>query len=305
MKASDGFGLRPRTIGELVDLSFQIYRRGFRSFAPIGIAVSLLNLAMALGTQALLIGNRLNALAGARGANPDAFLENLVWIYASSGIVMLGSLLFYSVGAVAVTVIAEQTLFGRTMTSDDALRRSVGRLPAAIGAGLMFGLCTGAAAMACCLPAVPAAVVLMLMLPLVWLERLGPFAALSRSFQLTLDRGPRGLTTETNWVRVLVVGLLTLVVLQVLYMAANLPALIVGGVAGLRGTPYTPTALGPQYLPLWIMVPMQVCSACIAGIFFPLGVIPWTLVYYDIRTRHEGLDLELETRELGEESVAP
>src|SRR5438046_353080 len=40
MEPSSGFGLRPRSIGEILDLVFRIYRKRFRQFASVGLVLS-------------------------------------------------------------------------------------------------------------------------------------------------------------------------------------------------------------------------------------------------------------------------
>ena len=65
-----------------------------------------------------------------------------------------------------------------------------------------------------------------------------------------------------------------------------------------------PTAFGSQFLPLAVLLPLQLLASLIQGTFVAIGIIPWTVVYYDIRTRHEGLDLELQAAALAAE-VAP
>jgi hypothetical protein len=224
------------------------------------------------------------------GAEPP--IEFLVRIYVMIALVVGVGTLLTSAGAMLITAIGAETFSDRRSTLGQIFRASVGRfLPAAVSA-LTVGLCVFAGLLLCCAPAVPIAVLLVLAVPLVMLERRGPFSAIGRSYQLVVDRGPRDLGLESNWVRVFIVGLVTVVVVYVLYSLAGLPVSIGGFSAAMRGAEPIPTPFGPQFVPLSWLLPLQLLGAVLQGMVQPLAIIPWTVVYFDIRTRHEGLDLE-------------
>jgi hypothetical protein len=165
------------------------------------------------------------------------------------------------------------------------------------------GLAATAGAFLCVFPGIFLAVALALSVPAVYCEKLNGIAAIARSWELVLRRGPGGLTGETNWVRVVVIGFVTLVVVYVLYAIASLPVLAAQGIGQGSGMVPVNTALGPQILPLSLLVPLQLVGAVIQGVFFPIWMIPWPLLYYDIRIRHEGLDLELTLRKMAAEDA--
>ena len=77
-----------------------------------------------------------------------------------------------------------------------------------------------------------------------------------------------------------------------LNVLSSIPQAIAQAAGVMRGTPTVDTALGPQPMPLSVMLPVYFFGAVVQGVFQPIGVVPWPILYYDVRTRHEGLDLE-------------
>jgi hypothetical protein len=135
-------------------------------------------------------------------------------------------------------------------------------------------------------------VALSLSTSLTYLERLGPLRAMKRSWQMVFGLGRMELSTEANWVRVLLTGIVTIVVWYALSLLASLPVLVAQWVALWNGGQMVKTSLGPQPLDLPFMIPLFLVGSVLSGVFLPLAVTPWPILYLDIRTRHEGLDLE-------------
>jgi hypothetical protein len=296
MQASAGFGLAPRTIGELLDLTFRVFRARFRVFATIGIGISLINMLAMLLVNAMTWGNI--------NFDPAVALEpfDFATLYGSAALSMLVNLVIYSIGSMAIAAAAEATLIGEPLTATQAVARSIGRSPWAALTGVLVGVCVGFGALLCCLPAIPLAIMLVLAVPLVYLERLGPVDAMNRSYHLVFNRGPVSFEAESSWLRVLIVGIVTVVVVYVIAIAASIPLLLTAGMATIEGQPQVQTALGPQPVSLAVMLPLQLIGAVIQGMFVAISIIPWTLMYYDIRARYEGLDLQREIDALGAET---
>jgi len=298
MHPEQGFELRPRTIGELLDLTFRVYRRGFKVFAVLGIAVTTISVVIGTLIQAMLVDPAIWAdlqdQARALGA--------MGRIYTSILVVLLINIFIYGLGMVAITAAAEDTLLGRPVGAAQSLSKSWRRSVWAGIASVLMLLAALACAMACLLPAIPVLIVLSLTVSLVYLERKGPIEAMRRSFELVAKRGPRALSIDSNWVRIAIVGFVTLIVVYMLSLLASLPVFIASGTAALRGGGMmNQTAFGPQLLPLHLLLPLQLVGAVFHGVFVAIGIIPWTVMYYDIRTRHEGLDLELQAQSLARE----
>jgi hypothetical protein len=294
-QASAGFGVRPRTIGELLDLTYRVFRARFRVFAALGIGVALLSTFVGLMFNALIFG-RISLEPG----QPVDFAD-LATIYGYGVMSMLLNLAIYSVGAMAITAAAEATLLGEPVTAKQAFSQSASRSPAAAVTGILVGIAVGLGMLLCCLPAIPVGIMLMLAVPLVFLERKGPIAAMTRSNELIFKRGPVAFRVESNWLRVLVVGVVTMVIVYIVGIAASLPVLIATAIGTFEGQTPAQTPLGPQFIGLHILLPLQFVGALLQGMFVSVSIIPWTLLYYDIRARYEGLDLEREVLALADE----
>ena len=287
MRTAGTFELRPRRLGEMLDLTFRVYRQRFGLFASLGIVNSVLVFGGTLGWQVLFF-------ASFDFENPENVdLSSFAAAFLSIPLFVLLYSAIYGTVWVTVNAVAEETLLGRKTPLRELLRLSVPRVPAAVVAAIVTSLVIGVGLLFCLIPGIFFWIALSLTIPALYLERRGPFAAISRSWELVLRRGPGGLTADTNWVRVLVIGFVTIVVLYVLITIGSIPVGIAQVVAQASGDTPVNTALGPQFLPLSVLIPLQLVGAVIQGVFMSIGMIPWPLMLYDIRMRHEGLDLEL------------
>lgn len=289
-------------MGELLDLTFSVYRARPGLFAATGIVVSLLSLGFNMGyfsaLRAVTGTSDPVALADTR-ADPGAEALLVLPVVAA---LLLAVWVVYHAAAVFVVGAASRVLHERPAPTREVLQEASGRLPSVIGVSLLSGLPIGLGL--CCL-AVPGVFLWMawaLAVPVAVLEVRGPVSSLGRSWELVLRRGPGGLSAETNWVRMLVVGVVTWIVLTALNSLGSAPVSAATVIAMARGAVPHDSILGPSMIPLWLHLPLQLFGSVIQGAVLPLGLIPWTLVYYDVRTRHEGLDLRLAVEALGAEA---
>jgi len=283
MDSATGFGVRPRSIGELADLTFVVYRRGFRVFAGVGIVTSVLNTVLLLLLQAALV----SVVAGTAG--PEQLATTFL---AYVPLFMIVSLVVQALGAVVVAHAVEDLLTVGALSAGDVLRRSLPRFAAAAWTALLVSLAVCAGLLFCIFPGLILGVLLVLALPVVALEGRGGFAAMRRSIELVIRRGPGGVNSETNWVRIVVLLIATLAVLYSLSALASMPTTLPEVIGALQQKMPQNTMLGPLATPLSVMLPLYLLVAVVQGLYTALGVIPWPLIYYDIRARHEGADLE-------------
>lgn len=284
MITAAGFGLRPRTIGELVDLTFAVYRRGFRVFAVVGVVSSLVNTFSVLAFQAVMFSVLVDS-----GADPFASMGVIV-IYIPVLIVI--NLVVFAMSAVLVAYAVEDLVAGRPCTLESVARRALPRLIPAAWTAVLVSLAVMVGLLFCIFPGLIVSVLLVLAVPVVTLEGTQGIAAIGRSVELVLRRGPGGLTVETNWVRVVVVFILTMAVLYSLATLAAVPTMAPEWIGLAQGRMPQDTVFGPMTAPLTLMIPLYIVGAILQGLYTALGIIPWPLVYFDIRARHEGLDLE-------------
>lgn len=297
--ASGGHGLRPRSIGEVLDLTFQIYRERFSSFAVLGIATGLLRLILSLAWTVLLFRSIDFPLEDISSIDPERMGGLLIAMLIGLPLFLLALMLISGFSVVAMTAAADDGFFGRPSSLGAVVSKGLARTLPAACVTLLTSILTFAGTCLCCLPGLAALIIWVLAVPLVHLERASITGSMTRSWELVLRRGSTSLSSQSNWVRILVVGLVTFAVYLIMSVIGQLPAaaLNVGSILGSREP--TMTALGPQPAPLTIMLPLMFVSAAIQGLFIPFLVIPWTIVYYDIRTRYEGLDLEQAASRMG------
>lgn len=291
MDAGAGFGLRSRTIGEILDLVFRVYRQRFALFAGIGIAQSFVGLFMGLAWGALI---------GPMGLERDEpAAAAIVVLGAGTVLLVLAVVIARSLGVLAATVVVEDALFGRPSSVRSILANVLPRTLAAAWTAILVLLLVLAGLVLCCFPGVAIAIVIVFSVPLCYLERLTGISALGRSYELVIKRGPRTISSASNQVRVFVIGLVVIVILYALNILANAPLMVLVFTRILTRPGVQNTILGPQIAPLYLVLPLQVLGAFLQGLVAMIGVIPWPLLYYDIRTRYEGLDLEVAVQALG------
>lgn len=277
------FEIRPRRATELVDASFQLLRR----FYPQLVAVSAI--AMAPGVLARIALRQQLTDPTAMAAHP----------LTAGGIVLLSSLCIVLADAVLIVAISDGYLDGNVQLPR-ALALGWSRAGSMVMAVflrylLIFGVIlvvgilaavlipksrANAAAIGALFLSLPFVVWFMIYVALrtfavanaVLLERVGPFASLSRSS--ALSKGFAGhifLSLGLAWT---------------LYFVILMVVAVVGA-----------KTIGP--------VVTQIISSVLIIPIYPLLTVVSTLLYYDLRIRKEGFDLEVMSRELGTAAPSP
>jgi hypothetical protein len=287
MTHTSGLGLRPRRLPDLLDLPYRVYRGRIGFYAGLGVAMAIAQQAFAFAWQWWVFG----ALgAEAVEADPAAALGTMM--IAFPVVVVLNAALV-AIFTLPMIAAVRDTMVGVARPAGVLVRDAWSRaVPAAVCA-VLFAAIWMIGLFLCILPGVFIGVALSLSTSLTYLERLGPFRAMGRSWNLVFGLGKVEFSTEANWVRVLLTGIVTIVVWYALSLLASLPVLFAQWVALWNGGQMVMTPIGPQPMPLPYMVPLFLVGAVLSGVFLPLAVTPWPILYLDIRTRHEGLDLEL------------
>ena len=262
--SSSAIPVRPRSVSELVDGAFQLLRRNYAQFVMLmGIAyVPWLVITMLL-TRSMFVD-------AASGVPTTSISRTLV--------MALGALIWFSVIDGAITIAASQSYLGRRVDVGESLRRAFALVGALVGVAIVRGVVTFLGFLFLIVPglyflakffAAPAAVVL---------ERAGMGAALARSS--ALSEGLKGHVLKTL--------LLVFVIYLVLSIALGAVAgAVIGGVGA-----------GAAASPLVTML-TQIVSAIFTILIYPLISIAQTLLYYDLRIKKEGYDIELMASDLG------
>ena len=256
---SSAIPFRPRSVSELVDAAFQLLRRHYAQF------VMLMGIAYVPWLVIVMVTTR--SLLGDPGA---AALEGGV---ARMMLLAVGGLIWFSMIDGAMTVAASQGYLGKDVDVGNAFQRAFAQIGALVGVAIVRGLVVALGFLLFVIPgfyllaryfAAPAAVVL---------ERIGIGRAMSRSSTLT---------DGYKWH-----VLKTLLLVWVIYLVLSIAlAAIVGGIlAAVRTGGAADNPISPSI--------MQVVSALFTILIYPLVAIVQTLLYYDLRIRKEGYDIEL------------
>ena len=237
--------LRELTLGEVLDVSFGLYRS---LFAP------LLMVAVVSQVLPMILGVYL-------GASGELFLNlglSLLYLLLA---VILGSL-----GIAASTFIVSDAYLGRGVSALAALGRAASILLRIVALSMLTSLLIGIGFLLLIVPGVLLLAGLILSTVVLVLESPeGPVAAMGRSWELT-----RGFRTKV------------LLAMFVAFLLLLVPSIAVGGAAGLLGDP-------DGRLSLLVLVLESVLQVFI----YPYVYVVMTVLYYDLRVRKEGFDLEL------------
>lgn len=293
--------LRPLSLGELLDRSFSLYRRHFKTFVAIMAPPS----AIAFGA-AVVVQFMQEAMLTATRAGADADINRLAVVMMASVAAMFALMLAYWVAYMvalgATTAAVSELYLERAVTAAAAYRTMRGRIGALVallvligvrflGLAVIAGVLMAAAGMSFEGPAgaIGAVLVLVFLLagaivaffmmlryslsvPALVLERVRASDAIRRSIELT-----RG-----NFLRVLVLIVFATLIAYVTLILFQGPFAMGAMLAG----PGTAAAF-------WLNLAGALTGAVAGAISGPIMIVALALLYYDARIRQEGLDLQI------------
>lgn len=274
---------RPMPLPELLDELFRLYRRHFSLIVGISLLVALPGLVWSLvtGIYRLNSASYANLITTSPGAAPTFNSQQLSSLLGAILLGVLGSLILlpFSLGAVyrAVTDVA----LGRPATIGSVLRETLARYFPLLGlVGLFILMFIGwiiAEAVGFVLLILPgiavfcAAVYLAVRWSLVvaamMAEDIGPIRGLGRSWNLV----------SGSWWRTL--GILLIVTILQLIITYGL-GILFGLIAALVTTGDVQAAV------------TQIVGTILNAVVNPITIIAVVLLYFDLRVRKEGLDLD-------------
>jgi hypothetical protein len=253
--------LRPLSTGELLDLTFSLYRSHFALFVGI-IAV----------TQLALVAVQLLGLAlMPRPSGPFDIAGSLLWL----PVVVLVTLAVTAASQGATVVAVSHVYLGRPISVAASLAHIQGRIASLALTMIGIGLMVAAGLLLLVVPGVILSLMWAIVIPVAVLEHRSLFDAASRSAALT--KGDR--------LRVLVVYTLFALLVWIVSIVINLPLTVAAVLSGGVGAPGTTT--------VWVQVVGIVSSFATQCLVAPLMTIAFSLLYYDERVRKEAFDLEL------------
>lgn len=247
-------------LGEILDAAFRIYRANARTI--IAVSALIMVPAQVIGTAAT--GRLATSLLDQLAADPDlvTFDAGDIAFGLVGALVMM---LAVPLVAVGVSVIVSRSYLGAPVAVSDALRVVRRCWWALVAAWGLVHLLEGIGFLLCVLPAFAVMALFTPVAPVIAVEGLGPVQAMRRSARLVRRRFWPVLGTSV------LAGVIDSVVSSVLSAPA---ALFVGG-----------GAVSWVFSTAW--------SAAVGVVTTPFVVIVATLIYFDLRVRNEGFDLEI------------
>lgn len=271
--------LRPRSLAELLDGGFRLYRMHF--IRLLNTSMLLLPLVTLLTLFQIYVTRELENMQQMAQTTPDAVADALLVIFSMLGLTLLLGL----VNALLTVILGGAMVFrvyaaiqGQAMRTRHALKLTFKRIiPLTIASVAGISLWTTATMLGVCfvyVGAVAASVIMIALLlcviPSVLLERLGGFASIGRSFKLGGRQFGRAVAVSIALVLVIF---------------------------------FLPSLYGPMYAQFMPNFGSQVTMAML-GQFVHIAILPYAaalicLTYYDFRIRTEAMDLHLAAREAG------
>ena len=257
---------RPLTISDVLDGGFEVIKARPRTVLTIAaLFVVPLSLIIAAYDPGIFGGDALTSLT-----DPDTYEEGAESSDGNLGLTILSTLvtsLLVTAMAAPIARLVEAWYMGRDLTATAACR-SVGKGWFAVAVGFVaVHLIEAVGTVLLVLPGIIAMTFLMVTAPAIAVERVGPFRALRRSFQLVRPRFWSVLWTA------LLVGLIA----GALNLLLPLLPLAAASLVGFGGLEYVAAA--------------GTVAASLLTLPFTAAVA--VMVYFDLRVRNEGLDLQM------------
>ena len=271
--------LKPLGIGEIVDVAVNIFIRNIGTllkvaaivFVPLTIVIFLLDLVALQEASITDPGAAIFEFGDDRLRVVNETTFNLA-IGIQSILTLLATTL-----AIAGTLRAVGNAYvGRDVDAGDSLRFGLGRIHSIIWISILFGIGVGIGLILLVLPGIWLLIAWSLALPVLIFEGIKGSKALGRSFNLV----------RKHWWHTfgaLLLGYILIIVVQLI-----LPV-IVELIAGSIENVYLYVAL------------LDIANALTSLFVIPLFASLVTVIYYDLRVRKEGYDVQLLTQELSGE----
>lgn len=298
-RAMQAESFEPMSVGQILDRVFRIYRRNFVRFIVIVAVIQVpVNLLVMVSEYALTSGanvqqpysepptfEALGDMTSNRDASgfqtrygedeqPDFPVLTFVGLILGVILAVLGNTLCQG----ALTKSVSESYLNNVIGVGEAYRYVLPRLMRLIFAGFLVSIVVGIGFLLLVVPGIIFALWFSLTIPTIIVEDVGITEAMGRSKRLVAG----------NLGKVMVVGFLVLLIAMVINMAFGFFG---GAIIG-------PLARQSYALAYSITTLLNVAAAILAA---PIGAAAYILLYYDLRIRKEGFDLEMLANSLGAE----
>lgn len=264
--------LRPLGMADILDAALRLYRQNFGPFLGI-TAIVFVPVAILQTVGAFFMGQSM----GANGESSEVQIGSLIVF----GLFMIGAMLVYLLampvcqGALSIAV--ARRYLGQPVTVADAYQMISDRWATLLAGVLLVGMMTTVGMLLCLVPGIYLGTLFMFVTPVIAVERAPLMAALSRSRDLV----------SGEWWRCFGTYLLLSMLIQLVAGAIIYPVTFLSALLLMERNPGLAQALN------------QGLSMAASTLVQPVQIIGLVLLYYDLRVRKEGFDLELLAQALG------
>ncbi len=262
--------LRPMKIGDILDVTFRLYRRKFLAFLLVALVVYI-PYAVLMSLPALF-GNAAMFAPGADVAGQSAqtavdFNPLVVFAFVFATILFMVFVRPLCTAALVQNISA--SYLGEELSAGESYSRAAPRLLSLIWAQIIAGVVILIGYLLLIVPGVIFSLWFLILTPVVVLEGLGGGTALGRSRELM--RGNLGK------------GFLLAIVVAVL-------SWIFGAIAGVL----------VNFIPIEYLSLRTFINGVIPALWLPIQTAPFILLYYDLRIRKEAFDLQKMAESMGQ-----
>jgi len=261
-------------LGEILDGAFKLYRANFKPISLVALAFA--------GPVSLIGAVAIRGVNGGYGLidlASDPSLADRSAGFGNSGQFLLqiaSALILVLVGPLIAGVVAKAvatSYLGGQLTAGEAVRSTWRLFPALFAGRILVSLTEGVGLLGCCIGALFVMALWVVVAPAIVVEGLGPIRGMRRSLRLCSARYWPVLGIA------LLSGLITVVLANIMSGVPGVAAAIVGYRWG-----FPLVALG---------------NIATAVLVQPLSAIVATLLYFDLRIRQEGFDLQVMAQDFG------
>jgi hypothetical protein len=264
--------LRPMTLGEVLDRTFTLYREHFPLFAGITALPYLVTLFFKFGLllleQGKIPATSPNLQPAMIGAVFGGALASLLLLYLMIGV------------AQSATVAAVSDLYlGRTTSVAEAYGQAKGIILTVFGVMILCYLATVVGMIFLIIPGIYLACRLAVSVPVAIVEKDSAVASMERSMELT-----KGFAGQM-FLLLLLVGFVSWAVAMVLQAPVMFYAFT--------------SMMAKHQVPLWVSIYSYLAEYASQVVVGPIGTISASLMYYNLRVRKEGFDIQHLMNSLG------
>lgn len=273
--------LRPLTFGEVLDTSFNLFKRNFKVAFGISATIMLpLTLIGGLGVVGLIPGDM--SVLAETNPDPEELLAFFVPFLGVFGFTALSQMLGQMLVQAATLRVYSATYRGETLTFGPALKHGLRRFLPMLGLSIISSILFLVGVVFCLVPGIWYFVPMTLSPAALIAEHKGVFAAIGRGIDLVKQNWWR--TAGLVFVTQLLISLVANIITTPIQMASMAPSFF-----------------DPEALPTPAMLGSVVLATGVASVFtLPFASAVAVAIYYDLRVRKEGFDLEQMIVELGE-----